>query len=200
METNSARLAAPSPPPVQPAPKQLLAAQLDSRIVASLPPLFDEFGGKRFALLWRGSRDGFGARGFHGRCDGRANTLTLVLDTRGNVFGGFTPLQWESPPRGKDKCDDSLKSFLFTLKNPHNIPARKFALMAETKQRAICCFPSCGPVFGDMIVYGNCNTNTTNSTSLGYTYANDTALDGWKVFTGSERFQVKEIEVFQIAG
>jgi hypothetical protein len=43
-------------------------------------------------LQWRGSRDGFGAIDVHKRCDGRANTLTLILDTGGNVFGGFTPL------------------------------------------------------------------------------------------------------------
>jgi hypothetical protein len=73
------------------------AGPLDSRVVSSFPPLFDEFRGKRFVLLWRGSRDGFCAKDFHGRCDGHANTLTLILDMGGNVLGGFTPLQWESP-------------------------------------------------------------------------------------------------------
>jgi hypothetical protein len=119
-------------------PGRCVRRTLYSRIIPSFPPLFDEFRGKRFALLWRGSRDGFGAQDFHGRCDGRANTLTLILDTRGNVFGGFTPLQWES--RRGWKCDDSLKSFVFTLKNPYNIPARKFALRAEEKQNAINCY------------------------------------------------------------
>jgi hypothetical protein len=61
-------------------------------------------------LLWRGSRDGFGAEDFHGRCDGHANTLALILDTGENVSGGFTPLQWESR-YGKWKCDESVKSF-----------------------------------------------------------------------------------------
>jgi hypothetical protein len=170
---------------------------LDSRIVASFPPLFDEFRGKRSALLWRGSRDGFRARDFHGRCDRRANTLTLILDTRGNVFGGFTPLEWES--EWKLKCDDSLKSFLFTLKNPHNIPARKFALMAEKKHLTICCESSLGPQFGGMWVSDNCNTNTDSCTCLGNAYTNDTGLDRKTVFTGSFNFQVREIEVFEIA-
>jgi hypothetical protein len=35
------------------------------------------------------------------------------------------------------KADHSLKSFVFTLKNPHNFPVRKFALKAEKKDRAI---------------------------------------------------------------
>jgi hypothetical protein len=52
-----------------------------SLIVADFPVLFAELRGKRFALLWRGSRDGFGARDFHRRCDGHAPTLTLIQDT-----------------------------------------------------------------------------------------------------------------------
>jgi hypothetical protein len=175
--------------------------RLDSLIVASFSPLFGEFCGKRFALLWRGSRDGFGAQDFHRRCDGRANTLTLILDTGGNVFGGFTPLEWESPPNNKWKCDDRLTSFLITLKNPHNIAARKFALKAEWKQSAIDCDSSCGPLFGspDIAVSGNCNANTDSYTSLGFAYTNDTGLDGKVVFTGSRNFQVREIEVFEIS-
>jgi hypothetical protein len=57
--------------------------RLDLRVVLDSPLLFDEFRGKRFMLLWRGSRDSFGARDFHGRCDGRVNILTLILDTAG---------------------------------------------------------------------------------------------------------------------
>jgi hypothetical protein len=62
-------------------------------IVAHFPDIFAEFRGKRLSLLWRGGRDGFGARDFHRRCDGHANTLTLILDTKGNTFGGFTPVE-----------------------------------------------------------------------------------------------------------
>jgi hypothetical protein len=40
------------------------------------------------------------ARHFHGRCDGHAPTLTLIQDTEGNIFGGFTPVEWE--PRKYD--------------------------------------------------------------------------------------------------
>jgi uncharacterized coiled-coil protein SlyX len=189
----------PAPQPAeQPAPDEQPLAAPDSLIVASLPPLLDEFRGKRFALLWRGSRDGFGAGDFHGRCDGRANTLTLILDTRGNVFGGFTPLAWQSPPSCLWKSDDSLKSFIFTLKNPHNIPARKFALKIATRRYAICCSSSYGPYFVDIGVSSDCNANTGSGTSLGGAYANDTGLHAEKVFTTSKYFRVKEIEVFEI--
>jgi hypothetical protein len=154
--------------------------------------------------LWRGSRDGFRARDFHSRCDGHANTLTLIVtaasefDVGGFVFGGFTPVKWESTPGCGSKSDDSLRSFLFTLKNPHNIPARKFALKAEKKQSAIYCDSARGPCFYGMGVYDDCNANTDSYTDLGHTYTNDTGLDGRTVFTGSEYFKVKEIEVFEI--
>jgi hypothetical protein len=88
------------------------------------------------------------------------------LDTGGNVFGGFTPLQWES--ESKFKCDDSLKSFVFTLKNPHNIPARKFALKAEEKQWAIYCNSSYGLSFCGIYVSNNCNANNSNTCRLAF--------------------------------
>jgi hypothetical protein len=62
-----------------------------------------------FKILWRGSRDGFEAKEFHRRCDGHENTLTVILDTKGNFFGGFTPGEWESGIR-YFKADESLKS------------------------------------------------------------------------------------------
>jgi hypothetical protein len=96
------------------------------------------------------------------------------------------------------KADGSLRSFLFTLKNPHNLPARTFALKAEDKWRAILCDSACGPRFGGIAVSDNCNANTRSATFLGDVYTNDTGLDGNTVFTGSRHFQVKEIEVFEI--
>jgi hypothetical protein len=79
-------------------------------IVQLFPTLFVEFGRKRFTLLWRGSRDGFGADQFHRRWDGHANTLTQIEDTGGNIFGGFTPVGWESPVPANFRADLSLTS------------------------------------------------------------------------------------------
>jgi hypothetical protein len=74
-------------PPLPPPPK------LDSLIISDFPEIFAEFRGKHFGILWRGSRDGFAANQFHRRCDGHANALTVILDTKGNIFGGFTPVE-----------------------------------------------------------------------------------------------------------
>jgi hypothetical protein len=104
-------------------------------IVSDFPEIFAEFGGQRFLLLWRDSRDDFGASDFHRDCDGHADTLTVILDTDGNIFGGFTPVEWESPEKSKYKADPSPTSFLFVLKNPDKVQARKFSLKAEKKRR-----------------------------------------------------------------
>jgi hypothetical protein len=74
--------------------------------------------------------------------------------------------------------------------------------MAEKKDGAIYCGCWWGPVFGDgdsgwSDIAANCNANT-RYTSLGNSYANDTALRGNTVFTGSKKFTVKEIEVFEV--
>jgi hypothetical protein len=132
--------AAPPPQPIPPSPQPQQppgpsTPPLNSQIVSDFPEIFAEFKKKSFSLLWRGGRDGFGAQEVHRRCDGRANTLTVILDMKGYIFGGFTPVEWDS--NSCWKADDSQKSFLFTLKNPHNIPARRFALKDEKKHREI---------------------------------------------------------------
>jgi hypothetical protein len=174
-----------------------------STIISDLPAIFEEFRGNHFEVLWRGSRDGFQASEFHGRCDGHENTLTVILDTNGNIFGGFTPVRWESGDGYK--ADNNRKSFVFTLKNPNNIPARKFALMPNNWDKAIDCEQRWASCFGysDIAVSDKCNLNNESYSRLGDlriggSYSNDTGLNGERVFTGSYHFKVKEIEVFEI--
>jgi hypothetical protein len=70
----------------------------------------------------------------------------VVVNTDGNVFGGFTLLKWKSD--AKWKRDDSLRSFLFTLTNPHGVPPKKVALKEEQKHCAIYCISEFCAVFG----------------------------------------------------
>jgi hypothetical protein len=87
-----------STPPAQsvPPPRPSPPGPWNSVIVSAFPAIFAEFRSKLFSLLWRGSRDRCYASDFHRHCDGHANTLTVMLDTKGNIFGGFTPVEWES--------------------------------------------------------------------------------------------------------
>jgi hypothetical protein len=177
-----------------------IADRVKHEIVSMFPAVLDDFRWKSIKIMWRGSRDGFRATDFHSRCDDHANTLTLILDTHGNIFGGFTLVQWESPSSSRIKGDYSLRSFLFTLKNPHGIPARRFPLKFGEHHNAIDCDRRFGPIFGvDVYVFDQCNMNADNHADFfGDSYANDNELEGMTVFACLGGFTVKEIEVFEV--
>jgi hypothetical protein len=179
---------------------------LSSKIVSELPRVLSNFDGKRFSLLWRGSQNGFTAQAFHSRCDGHANTLTIIQDTKGNIFGGYTPVKWSSPKSDEFQADATGSSFLFTVKNPHNVDPTKFPLKPEQKEFAIFCAANLGPAFGngfDLSVSDNANTRTASFTHMfGWTYENTTGVGGKSpastFFTGSGHYAVKEVEVFEV--
>jgi hypothetical protein len=170
----------------------------ESLIVTDYPTILSEFANKTWKLLYRGSRDGFRSSNFHEKCDGQSNTLTLIETTKGFIFGGFTPLVWDSTTNTY-KSDSSRTSFLFTLKNSRNIEPRKFTL--SNASNAIYSYSGYGPCFGygvDICVANNCNASKRDWSTLGNAYVNDTGIDGRSVFTGEYNFTVKEIEVFAL--
>jgi len=73
---------------------------MDSVILSAAQKLFflelTGFNNKSFSLLWRGSRDGFDKEDFHRLCDGKVNTVTVIKNTNGFIFGGFTSIPWSS--------------------------------------------------------------------------------------------------------
>jgi hypothetical protein len=150
-------------------------------------------------LLWRGSRDGFRAIDFHGRCDGHAPTLTMIEDTRGNIFGGFTPIAWESRFFRGRLSDETMTGFLFSAQNPHGIALQRFGLIDSQQHTAITVSSRTGPWFGeeDLVISDHCDTAPSHARGFGRTYANATSIEGRLLFTGSETFVVKEIEVFE---
>jgi hypothetical protein len=93
-----------------------------------------------------------------------------------------------------------MKSFLFTIKNPHNLAARIF----EQKEAANAIFDgsSFGPTFGSkntLCIHGQFESSDSCSSNLsGKTYANNTGIAGNQVLTGGQYFVLKEVEVFQV--
>jgi hypothetical protein len=177
---------------------------LDSVIISSIASIFDVLKSKSYQLLYRGSRDGFDSKSLHQRIDGHSHTLTIIETTKGFIFGGYIACEWDSS--GQWKCDDSLKSFLFTLKNPHHLSSRTFPLNPDRKQDTILCYPSAQMVWfgisGAIAIFDNCNVNN-NSHNRGFgisqpSFVNDTGLPGSTLFTGEEYFTVKELEIFEI--
>jgi hypothetical protein len=192
------RLTLPVTPPSVPGRFKPLPS-IESKIMSAIPDIFSVFGDKQLQLLYRGSRDGFEASAFHRLCDGHRNTVTLISSTNDCIFGGYTPLPWSS--RNEWVSDPSLTSFVFTIKNPHNLPSRIFKQKHETY--AILTHPSYGPTFGDghtVHVCDQCHTCNRSYSVFTSCYPNDTGIANNQVFTGAQNFTVKEIEVFEVSG
>jgi hypothetical protein len=180
----------------------LPAPTVDSVIISEFPHLFNRFRLKQFRLLWRWSRDNRDLSRFHQECDGHAPTLTLIEDTDDNIFGGYTPIPWSSPPRGSCclKSDYSMQTCLFTLKNPHNISPMMFSLNPAWMERAIECSTAHGPDFNSMSVRYDGAQGTWLSTRIYPVYLNDTGIDEDTILAGAGCHRPEEIEVFEVTG
>jgi len=152
----------------------------------------------KWSLLYRATRDGFGSKDFHSRCDGHANTLT-ILKAKGSefIFGGFTTVEWES-----SNCFISDRNaFIFSLTNIDNKPL-KMKVNPRRHEYAIRCHSSFGPTFaGDIHVANKANITMGSYSNLGrsyrhpqYAYETDEAQT---FLAGSNRFQLDEIEVYE---
>ena len=145
---------------------------------------------RRFKLLFRSSRDGASAASFHSHCDRKGPTLTLIKDTAGNVFGGYTAVQWRSAAGGTWINDPA--AFLFTVANPHADPPALFA--SKANGYSIWCHSSCGPAFGGLRVSGAFDGRCCSF--IGYAYVNTTRHKGDTVLTGAFHFTPAEVEVW----
>ena len=72
-----------------------------------------------FTLIYQASRDGFGLKDFHSKCDGIFNTLIVIQSTDSFVMGGFTAADW-SQNNQSDTYHYDNNAFIFSLINPLN--------------------------------------------------------------------------------
>ena len=138
----------------------------------------------KFKLLFRKSRDGSNAKDFHKYCDNKGPTLTLIHTNKGKIFGGYTPINWESPNSGYLLKTDDL-TFIFSLNS-----MIKFTKYKEDRSIFTC--DSYGPCFGSGSDFGiNPNMNTGFSNNSNY-------LRKLELTDGESEFVVNEIEVFKV--
>ena len=122
-----------------------------------------------FKKIFTMSLNGSSCNDFHNYCDNKGPTITIIKTTNNKIFGGFTPLNWESSGNGENKYDKSNQTFLFSLDL-----MKKFD-MINAKKEAIYCSKNNGPYFGgrDFSIESNMKT--------GQTYANsETNFISWK--------------------
>jgi hypothetical protein len=147
----------------------------------------------KWTLLYRGTRDGFGAANFHSKCDGHSNTLT-ILKAHGTsyIFGGFTSIDWGSSSGWKSDP----KAFLFSLTNKDNQPCK---MRQNNTNKSIYCRPDYGPIFGynDFYICDFANTTAISISNLGHSYQHPQPDQGQSYLAGTSPFQLSEIEVYQ---
>eukprot|EP01083_Nonionella_stella_P220121 787880_1 len=68
---------------------------------------------RKWKLIFRASKHGFTAYNFHQKCDGKGPTIVIAHSTVGNIFGGYTEIEWSS--NGNYRFD--AKAFIFLLKH-----------------------------------------------------------------------------------
>ncbi|KAL6069867.1 TLDc domain-containing protein [Balamuthia mandrillaris] len=191
----------------QPKPSQTTTNENSWQPERSIPGIFDECtlaneeqqqllaewvgsGNNKWRLAYRASRDGFSTTTFHDLCDHLTETVVL-LRSKGYVFGGYTPLPWGTKGSGWD-----LRTFIFTLTNPHNIPPTKYSHITPRHRNAhsIWGMDACGPAFGgagsDVFVkQKSCRFDFPTSFA-------DSTGKGSVTFIGCSSGTVDQIEVF----
>eukprot|EP00802_Teleaulax_amphioxeia_P018270 Tamp_18461.p1 GENE.Tamp_18461~~Tamp_18461.p1 ORF type:complete len:223 (+),score=27.34 Tamp_18461:3-671(+) len=153
----------------------------------------------RLELLYRASRDGWAARDFHSRCDGKGATITVIKCSGGFVFGGYADVPWSSHRGSYAGYTHSSKAFLFSLHGPSGLCPVKLPLVQDPGH-AMLCNESVGPTFGggnDLRVGNNANAGKSYS-SLGSSYHLPAGQSGRTFFTGAHEFKAAEVEVYQV--
>jgi hypothetical protein len=172
---------------------------------------------KRLSLLYRGSRDGFGASHFHSKCDGKSPTLTIIKTNERYIFGGYTQAKWNS----NNVTIIDPNAFIFSFKNAMNSQFKSMAKLKDISNGGILCGSLFGPCFGngynskygdilnngwnydktysiDICIVDTACTTGLSSSAFPYTYSNNGNLRKYCLNGGSYEFTVYEIEVFLV--
>ncbi|TNV83974.1 hypothetical protein FGO68_gene9601 [Halteria grandinella] len=143
------------------------------------------------SLLYRASRDGFGAEDFHKTCDKKGATITIVQTTTDHVIGGYTNDPWHS----SGGCKQSLSGWLFSFAHAH--PFKR----AKGDGNGIWCMEGKGACFGK----GNIAIESdSDRNEKSWVHANGRAYEfgGVHLLNGKGKgetyFTTKEIEVYLV--
>jgi len=155
---------------------------------------------KSFQLLYKGSKDGFQSNQFHSKCDKKGPTLTVIQSTKGNIFVGYNPKNWET----NSQYTYDTGTWLFNLVNQDKVAPCKMA--SHSGNNGAYNYVSYGPTFGggfDLYVCDNCSSSKGSYSSLGHSFTPPTGYtygqqNAQAFLAGEYYFQVSEIEVFKV--
>jgi hypothetical protein len=144
-------------------------------------------------LLYRGTRDGLDSNSFLTKCMGVKNTLTVVETNVGYIFGGYADQPWQQDNTCYHfKASDN--AFLFSLNCHKSDQPHKLRINKSLHPHALSFSEPYGPTFGcgpELRLFPSA------SSCLSFTYNRPA---GWDIFsfTGSQNFEIKEVETFSV--
>ena len=151
----------------------------------------------RFSLVFSTNIDGSSsAQSFHRHCDGVSPTVTIVMDTNGYKFGGYTTSTWNESCQGASYARDP-DAFIFNLtKKLKYVQPNKFGKFSIFRSK------SYGPTFGggnnayNLYLSDGCTGNSSSYTYVDQSYK----TDNWNLInnSGSASFQVSYYEVYHV--
>ncbi|CDW84655.1 UNKNOWN [Stylonychia lemnae] len=162
--------------------------------------LFKKYGSHvKFALKYKGSRDGYKAQDFHQRCNQQEDqaTVCFILSNQGYVFGGYVTKKWTD----ESYWQDDKEAFIFSLS--HQTIHRQNE-SADQQECAMKGGKNQGWTQGtDLQIDDECDVEDSCLCRLGSTYSQFNSLNKndknrYEHLAGSFNFHVLEIEVYQI--
>jgi hypothetical protein len=173
--------------------------QLRILLIDAIPGFVNRVSSSAAGLLYRSTRDGANANAFHYRCDDQGPTLTLIKDSYGFVFGGYTSKSWSSPLTIEKFSDP--EAVMFSVVGFYDKPV---AFPSNGGDSSIRCIAGYGPWFGGCVYLGLYLANTfgfgRSCAQLdNEQYSNTTGRHAYKVFTKNcGQFTPAIVEVYRL--
>ncbi|KAL3875154.1 hypothetical protein ACJMK2_038082, partial [Sinanodonta woodiana] len=153
---------------------------------------------KVFELIYSINRDGCNPAVFHQLCNNKGPTVTVLYNTDGSVFGGYTSIPW----RSSNAYQVDYKAFLFRLWFIGQPKYTKFP--AKGGNSAIYDYATVGPFFGAGHDLGTFNT-TLNKSGNYFTFTHGLTINNSYDFRNvlvqeinNGHTKIEELQVYKI--
>lgn len=137
--------------------------------------------------MYRKSIDGDSIDTFHKLCDNKGSTLILIKVDNKNIFGGYTPLDWDENSGYKNDND----TFIFSL--TANFISKKYRI-----NNSINCSKNIGP---SSCCFGLGNTDKHNMSHGKFDKTCSHYTDFSKIIPNNKpgNFEAEEVEIYKIS-
>jgi len=174
---------------------------LDMKQQKQLMKIWDPKKSSRWTRVYSGKTDGMNGSSWHAKVDQYTGSLSVMKDTSGNIFGGYTSNSWA----GSYGYRTDAQGFLFGLKNSRNKPLK---LVSTSDSYTLSCNSSNGPTWGSghcLHITSQFNTNSnycnyaasfrpsTESASEGWTYDSS---NGSTCMSSAYNFTLADMETY----